>query len=131
MPSMTEGEEVSLPATLRWGGSEDAAGLALPLAFEGNPVFCELTLEQPVALMVELNGKWFYKAAHVKTIDLMSAFFDKPLDGPKTLMMKLFAPPADGVNVDDGNADWAMNYRVTLEMAPEMRIRYEAPGVVG
>ena len=131
MPSMTEGEEVSLPTTLRWGGSEDAEGLSLPVAFEKNPVFCELTLEQPIALMVELNGKWFYKASHVKTIDLMSAFFDKPLTGAETLNLKLFAPPADGVNVEDGNEDWAFNYRVTLEKAPEMRIRYEAPGVVG
>ena len=84
-----------------------------------------------MGLMVELNGRWFYKAPHVKTIDLMSAFFDKPLDGPQTLTLKLFAPPADGVNVDDGSEDWLYNYRVTLEHAPEMRIRYQVPGVVG
>jgi len=130
MPAMTEGEEVSLPVTLRWGTSEDAEGLAIPLSFEGTPEFCELTLEQPIGLMVELNGKWFYKAPHVKTIDLMSAFFDKPLTSPETLTLKLFAPPADGVNVDDGNEDWLYNYRVQLNEMPTMRIRYEVPGVV-
>jgi len=62
---------------------------------------------------------------------LMSAFFDKPLSGPTTLTMKLFAPPADGLNVDDGSEDWATNYRVTLEKVPEMRIRYQVPGIVG
>ena len=130
MPAMTEGEEVSLPVTLRWGGSEDAEGLALPVAFEGNPEFCELTLNEPVALMLELNGKWFYKAPHVQTIDLMSAFFHKPLTGPQTLTLKLFAPPADGVNPQDGSEDWLYNYRVTLSEEPSLRIRYEVPGVV-
>ena len=131
MPTMTEGEEAILPTELRWGSSEDAEGLSIPITFEANPVFCELTLDQPIALMVELNGKWFYKAPHVPTIDLMSAFFDKPLTSSKQLTLKLFAPPADGVNVDDGHEDWAYNYRTILEKAPEMRIRYEAPGVVG
>lgn len=131
MPVMEEGKEVSFPAALRWGGSEDADGLAIPVAFEGDPEFCEMTVEQNIGLMVELNGTWFYKAPGVKTIDMMSAFFNKPLSGPCTLTMKVFAPPADGVNVDDGNPDWTANYRTVLEKAPEMRIRYAVPGVVG
>jgi hypothetical protein len=45
--------------------------------------------------------------------------------------MKLFAPPADGLNVNDGSVDWDINYRTVLEKAPEMRIRYEVPGIVG
>ena len=61
----------------------------------------------------------------------MRAVFDQPLNGPATLTMMLFAPPADGLNVDDGSEDWAVNYRATLEKAPEMRIRYEVPGIVG
>lgn len=130
MPEMTEGEETSFPAPLRWGGSEDAEGLALEIDFEGDPVFCEMTVEQEIGLMVELNGRWFYKAPHVKTIDLMSAFFDKPLPGPAKLPLRLFAPPADGVNVEDGNEDWAVNYRAVLEKAPEMRIRYAPVGLV-
>ena len=80
--------------------------------------------------MVELNGRWFYKAPGTKTTDLMSAFFDKPLEGPTTLTMKVFAPPAEGLNVNDGSEDWATNYRATLEKAPEMRIRYVPVGVV-
>ena len=127
---MTEGEEARFPAALRWGGSEDADGLAIPVAFEGNPRFCEMTVEQPIGLMVELNGRWFYKAPGTKTIDMMSAFFDKPLEGPATLTLRLFAPPAEGINPDDGSADWATNYRATLEEAPRLRIRSEAPGVV-
>ncbi len=130
MPEMTEGEEAAFPAELRWGGSEDADGLAIPIAFEGNPEFCEMTVEQPIGLMMELNGRWFYKAPGTKTIDMMSAFFSKPLEGPTTLTLRLFAPPADGVNPDDGSADWLTNYRTVLEAMPKMRIRYEVPGVV-
>ncbi len=131
MPTFEEGDEVTFPAALRWGGSEDADGLAIPIEFKGDPVFCEMTVQQEIGLMVELNGRWFYKAPGVKTIDLMSAFFGKPLTGPCTLTMKLFAPPADGLNVDDGSEDWAVNSRAVLEKAPEMRIRYEPVGVVG
>ena len=115
---------------MRWGSSEDAEGVAIPLEFEKNPVFCEMTVEQEIGLMVELNGRWFYKAPGVRTIDMMSAFFHKPLAGPATLTLRVFAPPADGLNVDDGNPDWLFNYRTVLEKAPEMRIRYEAPGQV-
>ena len=72
------------PVKLRWGGSEDAEGIEIPLHFEKNPTFCEITFEDEDAelnLMMEINGKWFYKAPHAKTIDFMSAFFEKPLDG--------------------------------------------------
>lgn len=131
MPKLEEGEEAAFPVQLRWGSAEDADGVAIPLEFTGNPEFCEMTVEQPIGLMVELNGTWFYKAPHVKTIDLMSAFFDKPLEAPTTMTLKLFAPPADGLNVDDGHEDWMTNYRAVLEEAPKMRIRYDVPGVVG
>ena len=47
------------------------------------------------------------------------------------MTLRLFAPPADGMNPDDGGEDWLTNYRATLNEAPEMRIRYEVPGVVG
>ncbi|MBQ7850758.1 MAG: hypothetical protein IJ343_13620 [Clostridia bacterium] len=131
MPAMTEGDEAAFPAQLRWGSSEDAEGLAIPVHFEANPEFCEMTVEQEIGLMVELNGKWFYKAPGTKTIDMMSAFFDKKIDAPCDMTMKIFAPPADGVNVNDGSVDWDINYRAVLEKAPEMRIRYEVPGIVG
>ena len=130
MPQMTEGQEAVFPFELRWGGSEDADGLAVPIDFEGDPEFCEMTVEQEIGLMVELNGRWFYKAPGAKTIDMMSAFFHTPLDGPTTLVMKIFAPPADGINPEDGHEDWMTNYRVTLAEAPKMRIRYQVPGAV-
>ena len=38
---------------------------------------------------------------------------------------------ADGVNVNDGSIDWDINYRAVLEKAPELRIRYQVPGIVG
>ncbi len=131
MPKMTEGEELSFPAAMRWGNSEDAEGVAIPIFFDGTPSFCEMTVEQEIGLMAELNGRWFYKAPKTKTIDMMSAFFDKHLDGECTLMLRIFAPPSEGVNIDDGSEDWAFNYRTTLEEEPKMRIRYEVPGIVG
>ncbi len=123
-PSMTVGEEVSLPATLRWGGAEDAEGLAIPLHFEKNPHFCELFFEDDSNLMIELNGRWFYKSPKAKTIDLMSAFFEKPLTGACDLTLKLFAPPASGENdlrIEDG----LMNNYATIEKLPKIRILYE------
>ena len=43
LPELKQGDsEISLPVTLRWGGSEDAEGIAVPLHFEKNPHFCEL-----------------------------------------------------------------------------------------
>ncbi len=131
MPVMTEGEEASFPAALRWGGSEDADGMAIPVAFRGTPEFCEITVDQEIGLMLELNGKWFYKAPSVKTLDLMSAFFARPLERPAVLPLRLFAPPPDGVNPEDGSEDWAINYRAVLQSPPALRIRYEVPGIVG
>ena len=90
-----------------------------------------MTVEQEIGLMVEMNGKWFYMAPGTKTIDMMSAFFGKVIDAPCDMTMKIFAPPADGVNVNDGSVDWDINYRTVLNEAPKMRIRYEANGIVG
>ena len=131
MPEMTSGEEVQFPVTMRWGGSEDADGIEIPVDFEGTPEFCEITVEDKIALMIEINGHWFYKAPDVKTIDLMSAFFKDKLDGSKQLKVKLFATPADGENHDDGTEDWNYNYYAEMKNPPEFRIRYEVPGKVG
>lgn len=82
------------PATLRWGGSEDAEGVAVPLHFEKNPVFCEVYFDEQTIdmnLMMELNGHWFYKAPGVKCIDMMSAFFKKPLESEADMSLKIFA----------------------------------------
>lgn len=125
MPSMTIGEEVTLPVTLRWGNSEDAEGLALPLHFEGNPHFCELVFEDDSNLMLEINGKWFYKSPKAKTIDLMPAFYEKPLNGEADMTLKIFAPPASGEN-DLTIGDGLFNSYTTIEKLPKIRIRYSA-----
>lgn len=125
-PSMEQGAEMSLPATLRWGGAEDAEGIAIPLTFEASPVFCEAYFEdglENLNLMMELNDRWFYKAPGVKCIDMMSAFFEKPLSGAAELTLKLFAPPADGKNDPSQGDDWQTNYYTEIPALPRIRIR--------
>lgn len=126
LPAMNEGEAVSLPVKLRWGGAEDADGIAVPLKFEKNPVFCEAVFEGEENLMMELNGMWFYKSPKAKTIDFMSAFYEKPLDGAAELTLKIFAPPATGENDPAQGEDWQTNYYAELTALPRLRIRYEA-----
>ena len=123
-PEMTVGEEVKLPLTLRWGGAEDAEGIAIPLHFEGNPHFCELEFEDDSNLMLEINGTWFYKSPKAKTIDMMSAFFKKPLTGPCDLTLKIFAPPATGEN-DISTEDGLYNSYTKIEKLPKLRLRFE------
>ena len=118
---MTLGEEIKLPARLRWGGAEDAEGIALPIHFESDPVFCELSFNGNDNLMLELNGMWFYKAPGTKFVDLMPAFFENRLGGETDLTLKIFAPPASGENDVSGSVD---NYSVISEL-PAVRIRYE------
>lgn len=121
-PEMTVGEEITLPAKLRWGGAEDAEGIAIPIHFEADPVFCELFFKGDDNLMIEINGQWFYKSPEAKFIDLMPAFFENRLDGAKDLTMKIFAPPASGENDVAGSVD---TYSTITEL-PDIRIRYEA-----
>ena len=126
MPEITEQGDISLPAKLRWGGSQDAEGIAVRLDFEKNPVFCEVTFEEELNLMLEINGRWFYKSPKTKTIDLMSAFYEKPLDGKAELTLKIFAPPASGENTPEDGEDWRTNSYTVINKLPEIRIRYEA-----
>lgn len=126
MPEVSDQGGIELPFTFRWGGAEDAEGLALTVPFEASPEFCEVTLQEDLSLMLEINGKWFYKAPSVKTIDLMPAFFENPLTSAKDLELKIFATPKDGVNVNDGREDWDINYYATMTEMPELRIRYES-----
>ncbi len=123
-PSIKKAETKELPVTLRWGGSEDAEGISVPLKFEKNPVFCEVTFDEPLNLMMEINGKWFYKSPEASTIDLMPAFFEKPLDGAKELDLKIFAPPASGENDPSQGENWQFNYYATINKLPSVRIRY-------
>lgn len=125
MPEMKTGEDVQLPIKLRWGGAEDAEGIEIPVHFDGNPHFCEAVFEDDGNYMMEINGKWFYKSPKAKTIDLMGAFFEKPIDGPCDMTLKLFAPPASGENDPSQGADWAENYYTVIEKLPKIRIRTE------
>ncbi len=131
LPALKKGTKAAFPATLRWGGSEDADGIEIPISFKQTPEFCEATFEENLSLMIEFGGKWFYKAKGVKTIDFMSLFFEKPLGGKTTIPMRIFATPADGVNPQTRKKDWAENYYAKIKKAPEFRIRYEVPGRVG
>lgn len=126
-PEMKTSEEAMLPITLRWGGAEDAEGICVPLKFEKNPHFCELFFDagDNGNYMIEINGKWFYKSPEAKTIDLMSAFFEKPLCGETEMAIKIFAPPASGENDPSQGEGWDMNYYYTVEKLPEIRILYE------
>lgn len=126
MPALETGEETVLPAVLRWGSFEDSDGLAVAMDFKSNPVFCEVVFdEEELNLMLELNGRWFYKKPGVKTVDLMPAFYNKPLTGPSKLTFKMFAPPPEGMNDPSQGGDWAMNYRATVGSLPRFRVRYE------
>jgi hypothetical protein len=123
-PEMTIGEEVKLPLTLRWGGAEDAEGIAIPIHLESNPHFFELIFEDDSNLMIEINGTWFYKSPKAKTIDVMSAFFKKPVNGPCDMTLKIFAPPATGEN-DISTEDGLYNSYTTIEKLPKIRLRFE------
>ena len=120
--SLNVGEEIALPVTLRWGSSEDAEGIAVSLHFDAPPHFCELYFEDDSNLMIELNGRWFYKSPEARVIDLMPAFFHKPIDGAADMYLRIFAPPASGEN-DLSVPDGMNNYYYTLEKLPEVRIR--------
>ena len=124
-PSITENEEVQFPVQLRWGGFEDSDGIEIPLHFDCNPTFCEITFEEELNLMMEINGKWFYKSPKAKTIDFMIAFYEKPLKGECDLTLKIFAPPATGENDPSQGEDWDINYYSTINKMPNIRIRFE------
>ena len=117
--------DASLPFKFRWGGAEDSDGLAMDIHFDGNPEFCEINFDEDISLMMELNGRWFYKAPGVKCIDFMSAFYKNPIEGSKKLTLKLFAPPASGENDPSQGADWQTNYYYTLKKLPKIRIEYK------
>ncbi|GHV33618.1 hypothetical protein FACS18949_08040 [Clostridia bacterium] len=122
-PSIDEGGRLGFPARLRWGGSEDADGVSLPLDFEANPVFCEVYFsgeDVNLNLMLEINGRWFYKSPGVSCVDLIYAFFEKPLGGAETLRLNIFAPPASGEN-----HGYAINHFETVTNEPTVRIRYK------
>ncbi|MCL2048827.1 MAG: hypothetical protein FWG87_08875 [Defluviitaleaceae bacterium] len=126
LPKMSMGKEAAFPAKMRWGGSEDADGIVVPLEITAPPVFCEVTFtgeDIGLNLMLEINGRWFYKRPGVETIDLMPAFFDAALG---EVSLRIFAPPPEGINEPSQGEGWEMNYYAEMKSLPEMRVRYEA-----
>ena len=120
-------KETAFPVALRWGGSEDSDGVEIMVALEKTPEFCEITLPEDLCLMMEFHGRWFYKKAGVTVIDLMSAFFERPLTGRADIPLRIFATPPDGENHNDGRDDWAVNQYFVMEKEPQLRIRYNVP----
>ena len=126
-PGLETGKDIAFPAKLRWGGSEDSDGIEIKLSFEKTPEFCEVTFADDLSLMMEFNGRWFYRSPEVSVIDLMPAFFAHPLSGSADIPLRIFATPPDGENHDTGDADWMVNQYYTMEHEPEFRIRYTTP----
>ncbi len=126
MPKIEEDGDASLPVKMRWGGAEDADGISINLHFDSNPVFCEAYFDDEILdanLMLELNGRWFYKAPGVKCIDMMGAFFNNQLTGAADIPLRIFAPPASGENDPAQGGDWQLNYYTELKKLPKIRIR--------
>ncbi len=126
-PKITSGEEISYPARLRWGGSEDADGIEIPLSFSGTPEFFEVTLPEEMSIMMEFGGRWFYKAPGVAKTDLMGAFFDRKRSGSFEMALRIFATPPDGENHAGNCPEWNINQYYEIEKEPELRIRYVTP----
>ena len=132
-PEIKNDGKAVFPAELRWGGSEDADGIALTVTLEKEPVFFELEVEEDLALMIEVNGKWFYKAPSTKIVDLMSAFMDvdaKEVKPGQKVDVRIFATPKDGENPQTDAEDWATNYRVVMNESPKLRVRYAPVALV-
>ena len=126
-PGIVETEDIKLPVTLRWGGSEDAEGISMNLDFVKDPVFAEAYFEDSLKeanLMMELGGQWFYKAPGVSCIDFMPLFYEKKFGENFSLKLNIFAPPASGKNDENQGEDWAENYYYEMKQLPKVRIRF-------
>lgn len=76
LPNYEEKEKTELPVKLRWGGAEDADGILIYLELERTPEFFEIILDKEGNFMLQIEGKWFYKAPGTERIDLMPLFFE-------------------------------------------------------
>ena len=84
-----------------------------------------ITFKGYQANYVNYNNSILESDLILSAIRLKARFFGKLM--PKHVREK----DSQMLNINDGSPDWNVNYRVTLEKAPEMRIRYEVPGIVG
>ena len=125
-PSRKRAGAAKLPVTLRFGGAEDYEAVCVPVALEGEPIFFEAYFDEELIdenLMLEVNGRWFYKAPGVRCIDMSSAWFDRSYDGSAETTVTIAAPPASGEN-DLTAKDGDVNYYRTLTALPRFRVRY-------
>ena len=145
-PVFAEGRDVKMkkngtPAAavkMRWGGSEDAEGIALTYEVGGVPLFCECWFEEePIdaSLMLEVNGRWFYKAPGTSYVDLMPAFFAAHKVRYDKITIRMFMTPPDGINDPskgkssgtDPEDDWAVNQYYEIKTLPVVRIEIDLP----
>lgn len=130
-PKILRSGETELPVQLRWGGAEDSDGLALTVALEGEPVFFEMYFSEPLNLMVEVNGRWFYKAPGTNMIDLMPAFWFLNDDAESLLTVNVFAPPSTGMNEPEAWNGDDRNWCTKMTRLPQFRIRYQPVKKIG
>ncbi len=133
-PSFKDGGNVkSSSIKMRWGGSEDSEGIALTYKAGGTPLFCECYFTDDLldaSLMLEVNGRWFYKGAGTGYVDLMPAFFDTPKAKQDTITIRMFMTPTNGINDPskgkssgkDSEDDWAVNQYYEIKSLPIVRI---------
>ena len=143
LPGMEEKEEIEVmsdksatvePILLRWGGAEDADGAAFEMTLEKDPTFFEIHFEEELNLMIEVNGRWFYKAPGTSVVDCMSAFFAedaKKVEPGQKITVRMFATPEDGVNPETEREDWDVNYYTEMKCLPEFRVRYTPVAIIG
>lgn len=128
-PGTSFEDDIVLPAKLRWGGSEDAEGISIEIEAEGDPVFAEANFEgslKEANLMMEINGRWFYKAPGVSFVDFMPAFYGRQIQKGTIVKLNIFAPPASGINDPAQGDDWTTNYYYTIDSLPDIRFRYDS-----
>ncbi|MDO5559758.1 MAG: hypothetical protein Q4F95_09185 [Oscillospiraceae bacterium] len=126
-PEIEKGPELSLPVTLRWGGSEDAEGISFNVELLRPPVFCELYFNDDGNYMIQFNNMWFYKAPHATFVDLMPSFRYSPFTEHCSLSVNIFAPPSSGEN--DLLAEKGLyNTYTDISSLPRVRIYYDKIG---
>ncbi len=125
-PRRKAGKAAKFPQTLRFGGAEEFEGVCIPMQLTGAPVLFEAYFDGELSdanMMLEVNGKWFYKSPGVKALDLSSAFFDRSFEGGETAVT-VFLPPAAGENDPAQGEGWQTDYTATLTALPRFRVCY-------
>lgn len=111
-------KRVKGPLRMEWRASEDSEGLGWKVALKKKPIFLELLLDKKANLMIWAGKKWFYKKPGVEWVDVSE---EAALWGrSKPFPIRLFAPPADGINPDGSS-----QVVTRLSTLPKMRIRYD------